>query len=584
MAKINWPLQSRLASIVRFNDRLQNRLSARVRPFSKKPKGFVARPEPRSIGNYSTGMRLMEGEFRFAGSQISAEKRSIWDLPPPDAGFEAEMHGFGWADDLAAVGDATARRLLQSWLMDWVRRYGNGTGPGWQPELAGRRLIRWIGHAAFLIADLDTTQSRKMFACMGRQASYLRVGWCRARVGLPRFEALTGLVYAELALEGRQGSLKSTIADLGAECEKQVGGDGGIPSRNPEELNEIFTLLTWAAQTLQECGHQPDQRQLDAMIRIAPTLRSLRMGDGLLARFHGGGTGPEGRLDQSLADVGVHGLKREELAMGFARINAGRTLLVMDCAAPPTGRASLIAQASTLAFELSTGRRRLIVNVGPGLRFGREWQMKSRHSAAQSGLAVERTSSSRFAVRDARKTFAEVPGEVVVHRASDLTGSWIQATQNGYENTHGLIHERRVYLASSGKEIGGEDILTSPRGRARTRYAKSVEGAPQLGILFTLHFHLHPEVTATIDASATTITLTLKSRELWTFRQHGGELQLVESHYLDPAFLRPKATKQILITGRVVQYAGDITWSLQRVEDGSGYTRDLVADEGELSE
>ncbi len=584
MAKIIWPLQSRLASIVRFNDRLQNRLSARVRLFSKKPNGFVAQPEPRSIGNYSSGMRLLQGEFRFAGSQISAEKRSIWDLPPPDVGFEAEMHGFGWADDLAAVGDATARRLLQSWLMDWVRRYGNGTGPGWQPELAGRRLIRWIGHGAFLVADLDANQSRKMFASMGRQASYLRVGWSRARAGLPRFEALTGLVYAGLALEGRQGMLKAAITDLGAECEKQVGADGGIPSRNPEELNEIFTLLTWAAQTLQEYEHQPDQRQLDAMIRIAPTLRSLRMGDGLLARFHGGGTGPEGRLDQSLADVGVQGLKRDELAMGFARINAGRTLLVMDCAAPPTGRASIIAHASTLAFELSTGRRRLIVNTGSGSRFGREWQQKSRLTPAQNTVSVERISSSRYAAKDRRQTFVEVPSAVVVHRASDLTGSWIQATHNGYEPTHGLVHERRVYLASSGKEIGGEDILTSPRGRARTRYAKSVEGAPQLGIVFTLHFHLHPDVTASIDNAATTVTLTLKSGELWTFRQHGGEMQLLESQYLDPAFLRPKATKQILVTGRVVQYAGDITWSLQRVEDGVGNTRDLVADEGELHE
>jgi hypothetical protein len=61
-------------------------------------------------------------------------------------------------------------------------------------------------------------------------------------------------------------------------------------------------------------------------------------------------------------------------------------------------------------------------------------------------------------------------------------------------------------------------------------------------------------------------------------------MQLTESSYLDPAFLRPKATKQILVTGRVVQYAGDITWSLQRVEDGSGNTRDLVADEGDSNE
>lgn len=566
----------------------RNRLSARARSFSHIPKGLVTQPEPRSIGSFANGMQLIGGEFRFAGSQISAEKRSIWDLPPPDAGFEAEMHGFAWADDLAAVGDAPARRVLQSWSMDWVRRYGNGTGPGWQPDLAGRRMIRWISHSTFLLADLDQTQSRRLFACMGRQAGYLRASWGRARPGLPRFEALAGLLYSALALEGMQRWLAESIRVLGRECAHQIDAGGAIASRNPEELNEIFALLTWSAQVVQECGRQPDPAHLEALQRIAPTLRSLQMGDGLLARFHGGGPGRPGRLDQALADAGVRALRREELSMGFARMNAGRTLLVMDCAAPPTGRASVNAHAATLAFELSTGRRRLIVNTGPGQNFGRDWRLKSRLTASQSGVSVERTSSARLAhavaVPGAQPAIAEGPTEVAVNRAGDLTGSWIQATHNGYESTHGLLHERRVYLAADGKSIGGEDIMTSPRGRARTRYARSVAGAPQLGILFSLHFHLHPDVLASIDPGGTMVSLSLKSGEKWTFRQHGGEMQLTESHYLDPAFLRPKLTRQILVTGRVVQYAGDITWSLARVEDGSGTTRDLVADETEPPE
>jgi uncharacterized heparinase superfamily protein len=582
MAVSDWPLQRTLLRLARFADRVQNRLSARVRPFSKRPKGLSVQPEPRVRGNYSAGMRLMEGEFRFAGSQISAEKRSIWDLPYPDSGFAAEVHGMGWADDLATVGDSSARRLFQSWVMDWVRRFGNGTGPGWQPDLAGRRLVRWITHSALLLGDLDPTQGRRLLSCLGRHASYLRVSWYRTRPGLPRFEALTGLLYAGLALEGREALLKPAISLLGQEAERQIGPDGGIPSRSPEELNEIFALLTSAAQSLQEFGHQPDGRHLEALVRAAPTLRSLRLGDGLLARFHGGGTGPEGRLDQSLADAGVKGVKREELAMGFARIAAGRAMLVMDCAAPPSGRASAQAHASTLAFELTTGRRRLIVNTGPGRGFGRDWMLKSRLTPAQSSLSVERTSSSRLALKSQPPVFSEVPGEVVVHRASDLTGSWIQATHNGYEPTHGLIHERRVYLAASGKEVGGEDILTSPRGPARAKYAKAVAGAPQLGIMFTLHFHLHPEVEASIDAAASIVSLRLKSGERWTFRQHGGELHLVEGTYLDPAFLRPKASHEIRVTGRVVQYAGDVTWSLQRVEDGTANTRDLVQDDAPI--
>jgi len=68
---------------------------------------------------------------------------------------------------------------------------------------------------------------------------------------------------------------------------------------------EVFVLLVWAARVLEEADKKPDPRHLAAMERIAPTLRTLRLGDGSLARFHGGGRGIEGQLDQALAESGI---------------------------------------------------------------------------------------------------------------------------------------------------------------------------------------------------------------------------------------------------------------------------------------
>lgn len=551
-----------------------NRRAARFRPFAPRPRAFAALPEPQKMGSFGDGVQLMAGEFRFAGSQISAPRRSIWDLPAPDLAFSDALHGFDWADDLVAVGDAAARRQLQSWLMDWVRRYGSGQGPGWRPSLTGRRLIRWVGNAGFVQQAMDAAQAKQFLASSGRQAAFLRSRWRRAATGLPRFEALCGLVAACVALDACRNWLAPSVEALGGECARQIDATGGIATRNPEELNRIFSLLTWTAQAVQTAGTQPDPRHLDAMVQIGQTLRSLRMGDGTLARFHGGGPGLEGQLDRALADAGVKGLRREELAMGFARLNAGRTLLVMDCAAPPKGPASETAQASTLAFEMSSGRRRLIVNCGPGAGFGADHLLRCRTSAAQSGVSVERGSSSR--TLPGMTHFTQIPTRVEVQRAGDLTGNWIQATQNGFEPTHGLVHERRVYLASSGRELGGEDIMTAPEGKARARYTRSVAGAPKLGIMFTLHFHLHPEVDAVIDASYATVTLTMKSGEVWLFRQHGGDMTLADSLYYEPGQSRPQATRQILVTGRVVQYSGDLTWSMLRIDEGVAGTRDLL--------
>ncbi|MEZ5886022.1 MAG: hypothetical protein R3D56_03910 [Paracoccaceae bacterium] len=37
-------------------------------------------------------------------------------------------------------------------------------------------------------------------------------------------------------------------AALARECAREIDSEGGIPTRNPEELLDVFTLLSWAAR------------------------------------------------------------------------------------------------------------------------------------------------------------------------------------------------------------------------------------------------------------------------------------------------------------------------------------------------
>ena len=77
------------------------------------------------------------------------------------------------------------------------------------------------------------------------------------------------------------------------------------------------------------------------------------------------------------------------LAMGFARLSGGRTSVIADAAPPPDGQASLSAHASTLAFELTSGRRAVIVSCGSGVPFGPDWRRAGRATAPHSPLEIE---------------------------------------------------------------------------------------------------------------------------------------------------------------------------------------------------
>ncbi len=538
-------------------------------------QGFASSPEPRSIGLFARGRQLVAGNYQFAGHLIEAPDKGLWDITPPDTDFAAETHGFAWLDDLAAMGDAAARTRAQNWTLDWIARFGRGQGQGWSPDLTGRRVIRWINHALFLLSGADRAQTDAYYAALTLQTRYLARNWPRAAPGLPRFEALTGLVYAGLSLIGMDALVGPAVAALADEASREIDTMGGIVTRNPEELLEVFTLLTWAALALSDAGHPVPPAHQAAIERIAPTLRMLRHADGGLARFHGGGKGMEGRLDHALAGAGVRpGLPRG-LAMGYVRLSAGRTTLILDAAPPPGGRAGASAHASTLGFELTSGRRPLIVNCGSGAPFGLEWRRAGRATPSHSTLAIEGVSSSRF---------GKGYGDILTDRAAVLTlrqmateaGDGVHAAHDGWAGTHGLSHARDLALSGDGRKVSGADTLIALNPVGKARFERVVAATGLKGVAFSIRFHLHPDADAALDMGGNAVSIALKSGEIWVFRHDGhGTLSLDPSVYLERGRLRPRATKQIILSGHAAQIETRIGWTLAKAQDTPLAIRDL---------
>jgi uncharacterized heparinase superfamily protein len=472
-----------------------------------------------------------------------------------------------------------ARKKAQDWTWGWIERFGRGGGPGWTPDLTGRRIIRWINHALFLLNGNDRTATEAYYRALSRQTVFLSRRWSTAAPGLPRFEALTGLIYAGLSLTGMDRHIGPARAALERECATEVDAEGGIPTRNPEELLEVFTLLTWAAQALTEAGRRPGAAHLAAIERIAPTLRALRHADGGLARFHGGGRGIEGRLDQALASSGVKPAALAGLAMGFARLSGGRTSVIADAASPPNGRASVLAHASTLAFELTSGRRPLIVSCGSGAPFGPEWRRAGRATASHSTLEIEGFSSSRLGpgVREMLTDRAEVRRAELANGPAAMS---LSMSHDGWVATHGLTHTRLLDLSHDGRRLTGEDMLSATSPGALRRFDQMMTRTRLQGLNYALRFHLHPDVDAAVDLGGSAVSMALKSGEVWVFRFSGAaELSLDASVYLEKGRLKPRPTHQIVLAATLQRNEARIGWTLAKAQDTPLAIRDLDRDD-----
>jgi uncharacterized heparinase superfamily protein len=192
-------------------------------------------------------------------------------------------------------------------------------------------------------------------------------------------------------------------------------------------------------------------------------------------------------------------------------------------------------------MELSVGRERLIVNCGAFPTGPAEWRDATRATAAHSTLVIADISSSEIKPVGLGRR----PATVEVQRQEANGAHWLEASHDGWKKLFGAVHRRRLYMAESGEDIRGEDVVEAP--------------SPQP---FTVRFHLHPEVTASLQQDGEAVLLRLRSGTGWRLRADGARLSLEESIYLGGP--EPRRSEQIVLTG-FADGAQQVKWAISKV-------------------
>ena len=75
---------------------------------------------------------------------------------------------------------------------------------------------------------------------------------------------------------------------------------------------------------------------------------------------------------------------------------------------------------------------------------------------------------------------------------------------------------------------------------------------------------------------ATAVSMSLKSGELWIFRpDEEANLTLEPSVFLEKSRLSPRATKQIVLSARAMDYATKVSWTLAKAQETPSHIRDF---------
>jgi uncharacterized heparinase superfamily protein len=508
--------------------------------------------------NMRTGQQILNGYWKLPGGAVDCHDISPFSAPAPNEIWAEAAHGFGWLAHLEALGTDAAQAKARHATAHWLKTFSAFHPVGWRAHVTGRRVISWLAHGRFLLADSDPLFRSHVLWSLARQARHLTRTAASAPDGLPRITAAAAVTLSGLCLPEGEKRLAAGAHALALELDRQILPDGAHVSRSPETLGLALAdlLAVLGAYKAREIAPPAELRR--ALDRMAPALRFFCHADGRLASFNGGSEGPDGWPAQLLAQDDAQGAPLDHAShVGFHRIAAGEAVLIADTGLPPAPEFSSAAHAGTLSFEFSHGSDRIVVNCGAPLMRDMEWRASMRATAAHSTVTVSDTSSSQLLTKGLAHQLLGAqliggPRSVRSKRASDDYGQTILASHDGYMPIFGIVHQRSLTLSADGLALKGEDSLSAP---ARPQGSAPVPAAAR--------FHLHPSVKPSLSADGHSVWLGTGGGA-WRFRAEGGTLALSESVYCGEGD-EVRRTSQIIVSTKVE--GGKTTrvqWGLRR--------------------
>ncbi|NJM49995.1 MAG: heparinase [Sphingomonadales bacterium] len=525
-----------------------------MRLTGKLPLRLLAVPTDPLPAHVPRGQAVRMGKFRFHGLEQSIPHIDYDKLPLPPA-MTDYIHRFEWLRDLAAAtnradGAPIAAAITEGWIAGNSKKI---RPPAWRVDNCAWRLLNMAAWAPLILSSSDPVYRSSVLNHIARNARHLDRSAPRGENLYARLTGWAGVVAASLLLP--EGKARRIVGEAGLSdaIDHCVFDDGGVVSRSPLQLMELIGLLSLLRQCYLSCEENIPDFLSAALGRAVPALLGLTHSDGGLGAWQGSAQIGADEIEALVAASAVRARpQRQALDWGYQRISAGNAVLLLDAGPPPLAKQSAAGCASTLAFELSHGTQRIIVNCGGSALVGANIPAALarglRTTAAHSTLCIDDSNSTAIL---AGGQLGKGVTEVGLDRRDIDKATRIEASHDGYARAYGFIHSRTLILRSDGLELRGEDTLL-PHGRYK----------PKDNVPVHVRFHLGAGIELAQGGNRQAMTLRLHDGTSWLFVAGSGTLEVDESIWVDGNG-RPYPSQQLVIANNVGKGGASIGWQFK---------------------
>ncbi|MGE4350848.1 MAG: heparinase II/III family protein [Bdellovibrionales bacterium] len=487
------------------------------------------------------------------GQLLIANQQGLFDLDAPlRAERKRKLLTHDCLRDLRAVGTDSARRKSISLIHEWIDDQEPWDEDSWLPCVLGARLSNWVAFYDFYSPLASHDFRQQLILNMVRQLRHLQHASHAGLSGLDGLYAVKGLVFGGLCLIDGEKSLSMALDLLKRLLDAEILTDGGHISRNPQMHADMLRVLIDIREALNVAKIEIPHELSLAVTRMTPVLKFFRHGDGGLALFNGAHEGASLLLEATLTLSEAKGRVLKRLPhMGYERMTAGRSLLLVDVAGPPPRPYDQRAHAGLMSFEFSVGKERLLTNCGAGLEGDSQWQQAMALTAAHNTITLCDTNACEL-LPDGGIGYR--PREVESQRYEQQGQQFIDVFHDGYIPRLKVGVQRILGLSPDGDELRGKEILMGPKGRD-----------------FSVRWHIHPDVNVLLAQDGASALLRTPSGIGWRLRVFGAsreDFALETSVYCGRGSAR--RTLQLRVSGHIVETPTFVEWTLTREKSKKG--------------
>ncbi len=457
-----------------------------------------------------------------------------------------QYHTFNWLFNAKKIGGSEIINLAKKHIFVWSKKKYSLNSFVWKDDLVAKRLINLIYAYDYYAVSATKNERYLLSKIIHKHYFVLKT---QENIVLKKNNSRIEISKALFLFESiHKISTKKTIENIIFKVDRHVNENGMHNSMNPsvhiEYLNHLFEIKNMFLFFKFEI---PKIIELK-INEMSMVLKNLFHKDNTIAFFNGSNDAnyeSMSKLNKKIIDVKPKNLSN--IKNGIAIFESKKLKIFFDTVKPTSRLINDNLHASTLSFEFSYDKEKIITNCGSmEKRIGKKPEFL-RYSAAHSTIILNNTNISELVEN---KSYKRIPKTILIDCYENENDIIWTASHDGYQDNFKKVIKRKLIISKTKAQIFGEDNIIS------TKINKSKQN-------YDIRFHLSPICSCLLTNNQKAVLIKTNQSQSWVFESES-KLTLQDSIYIKDG-KRVNKTKQIVLSGYATQNKKTEKWQLYKI-------------------